>query len=196
MHRPLDRRIHLALIYGSTREGRLCDRVANWALSQIEGEGPFVVDVIDPLTLDLPKRHPRGETPTVRLLRERIGRADGFIVVTPEYNRGYPAPLKFLIDLVGAEWRGKPVAFVSYGGVSGGLRAIDQLRQVFNELHAATIRDVVCFAHAWSQFDETGQLLDATKAEQAMATMLAQLHWWATALRDARENVPYGTFAA
>jgi NAD(P)H-dependent FMN reductase len=196
MHQKLDRRINLALIYGSTREGRLCDKVAGWTLSQIEGEGPFTVDVVDPLMLDLPKRHPRGENPAVRILKERIGAADGFIVVTPEYNRGYPGPLKSLIDMVGAEWRGKPVAFVSYGGFSGGLRAVEQLRLVFSELHATTIRDSVAFANAWSRFDQTGQLLDADRPEQAMALMLAQLHWWASALREARESVPYGTFAA
>jgi NAD(P)H-dependent FMN reductase len=117
-------------------------------------------------------------------------------VVTPEYNRSFPAPLKALIDEVGPEWRGKPVAFVSYGGVSGGLRAVEQLRLVFAELHAATIRDGVCFANAWDQFDETGRLRDADRAERAMATMLGQLHWWASALRTARNTVPYGQFAA
>jgi len=65
-----------------------------------------------------------------------IGRA--FVVVTPEYNHGYPAPLKSLIDSVGREWQAKPVAFVSYGGVSGGLRAVEQLRQVFAKLHMVT----------------------------------------------------------
>jgi NAD(P)H-dependent FMN reductase len=116
--------------------------------------------------------------------------------VTPEYNRGYPAALKFLIDLVGEEWRGKPVGFVSYGGISGGLRAVEQLRLVFAELHAMTIRDGVCFANVWSSSTRRARLLDADRPEKAMATMLAQLHWWASALRHARNSVPYGQFAA
>jgi NAD(P)H-dependent FMN reductase len=196
MHRRIEPRIKLALIYGSTREGRLCDRVASWAAEQIEGEGPFDLDIIDPLLLGLPDRHPRTEHAAVQALRQRIDDADGFVIVTPEYNRGYPAALKFLIDLVGAEWRGKPVSFVSYGGFSGGLRAVEQLRLVFSELHATTIRDGVCFSNAWSLFDASGRLVDADRPEKAMATMLAQLHWWASALRHARNSVPYGQFAA
>jgi NAD(P)H-dependent FMN reductase len=111
--------------------------------------------------------------------------------VTPEYNHGYPASLKFLIDSVGAEWHGKPVAFVSYGGISGGLRAVEQLRQVFAELHTVTIRDAVSFAAAWEQFDGTGRLLEPERARRSMETLLARLHWWAVALRSAREAKPY-----
>lgn len=196
MHRKLDPKINLAVIYGSTREGRLCEKVASWTISQIEGDGPFAVEIVDPAMLGLPIGSLRKGEAAYHTLKERIGHADGFIVVTPEYNRGYPAPLKFLIDAIGQEWRGKPVAFVSYGGFSGGLRAVEQLRLVFAELHAATIRDGVAFANAWDQFDASGQLLSPDRAEKAMATMLAQLHWWASALRNARNSVPYGQFAA
>ena len=114
-------------------------------------------------------------------------------MVTPEYNHGYPAPLKELIDSVGAEWRGKPVAFVSYGGVSGGLRAVEQLRLVFAELHTVTMQHSVSFASAWEHFDGEGILREPERAQRSMATMLSQLHWWAVALRDARRAVPYLT---
>ena len=111
------------------------------------------------------------------------------------HNRSYPAPLKSLIDSVGAEWQAKPVAFVSYGGVSGGLRAVEQLRQVFAELHAMTIRDCVSFAAAWEHFDGTGALINPERSERAMATMLGRLRWWAAALRAARAAEPYETAA-
>jgi len=188
--------VRLALIPGSTREGRRGDAIVRWVCGQIAGEGPFLLDLLDIDELDLPARHPGGPHASVSALRARIADADAFLVVTPEYNRGYPAPLKQLIDLVGKEWRGKPVGFVSYGGISGGLRAVEQLRLVFAELHAATIRDGVAFANVWDQFDEAGVLRDADAAERAMATMLAQLHWWANTLRAGREAVPYGRFAA
>ena len=195
MHQKVDTRIRLALIYGSSREGRFCDKVAGWAISQIEGDGPFDLAVIDPGEIDLPPRHISSKHPAIEELRQIIDWADVFVVVTPEYNRGYPAILKFLIDAVGPEWRGKPVGFVSYGGISGGLRAVEQLRLVFGELHAAPIRDGVAFTDVWSRFGAEGQLLNADRTEQAMATMLAQLHWWASALRTARQKVPYGQFA-
>jgi NAD(P)H-dependent FMN reductase len=175
--------IKLGLIYGSTRPGRFCDRVAQWA-GQMAARGGFEVDAIDPA-------EPAPQSGCGRSLQERIGACDGFIVVTPEYNHGYPAPLKELIDSVGAEWHAKPVAFVSYGGVSGGLRAVEQLRALFTELHAVTIRDSVSFAGAQQQFDDAGTLTEPERAERSMARTLARLRWWATTLNFARATSPY-----
>src|ERR1700684_1074310 len=152
--------IKIGLIYGSTRTGRFCDRVAQWA-GQMAATAGFEVQAIDPAKI----------TDDTELQR-RIEDCDGFVVVTPEYNHGYPAPLKSLIDSSGAEWRAKPVAFVSYGGVSGGLRAVEQLRLVFAELHAVTIRDSVSFPGAWEQFDESGQLRNPERAQRGMKTLL------------------------
>lgn len=183
----VDGRIRVGLIYGSTRKGRFCDKVAGWAAEQIVANGDFVLDRIDPA-------HDGGGRQTATI-GEQIGEAEAFIVVTPEYNHGYPAPLKSLIDSVGAEWHAKPVAFVSYGGVSGGLRAVEQLRLVFAELHAVTIRDSVSFAGAWEQFDEDGKLLQPERPRRSMTAMLNRLHWWAVALRAARSAAPYATAA-
>jgi NAD(P)H-dependent FMN reductase len=178
-------KFNIGLIYGSTRPGRFCDTVAEWAAAEIEKSGRFSLERIDPA------RPAKGES-AGSALKERMADADAFVVVTPEYNHGYPAALKALIDSFGAEWHAKPVAFVSYGGISGGLRAVEQLRLVFAELHAVTIRDSVSFASAWEQFDGTGALRAPERFERSMATMLARLEWWAEALRKARTAVPYG----
>lgn len=177
----MDNRLRIALIYGSTREGRLCDTIIDWTASQLERLSDFRLDLIDPA-----EPGPLGE---------RLDSADGFIVVTPEYNHGYPAPLKALIDSAGGQWRAKPVGFVSYGGISGGSRAVEQLRQVFAELHAVTLRDSVAFINAWEQFEE-GTLREPARAERSMQRMFAHLHWWATALHRARAQSPYGEVAA
>ena len=179
----MNRIVQVGLIYGSIREGRFCDTVARWAAVEIERSGKFSLDVIDPAAVSLPS--------SLQSLRQRISTADAFVVVTPEYNHGYPAPLKALIDSVGSEWQAKPVAFVSYGGISGGLRAVEQLRQVFAELHTVTVRDSVSFASAWEQFDAAGTLLSPERPQRTMANALSQLHWWAIALRDARRAAPY-----
>ena len=86
--------------------------------------------------------------------------ADAFVVVVPEYNHGYPAALKYVIDSVQAHWQAKPVAFVAYGGHSGGVRAAEQLRQVFSGLHAVPVRDGVYFTQAWDRFDTGGRPRD------------------------------------
>jgi NAD(P)H-dependent FMN reductase len=184
--------LQLALILGSTREGRFGPVVAQWFVSQARPRDDMVLDVIDLADLDLPAVHPARRGPAVRAFAERIDRADAFVVVTPEYNHGYPASLKQAIDLARHEWQAKPVGFVSYGGMSGGLRAVEQLRQVFPELHAMTVRDTVSFHLAHSRFDESGQPREPAGCSAAAKTMLDQLTWWATALRTARAADSYG----
>src|SRR5690606_26433299 len=123
-------KIHLAVLMGSYREGRFCDTVTRWVVKQIERRSQFTVDVIDPLEVSLPRLEQK-PSPAVLAYRERIDKADAFVVVTPEYNHGYPAPLRPVIDHADEEWYAKPVALVSCGGISGGLRAVEQLRLVF-----------------------------------------------------------------
>jgi NAD(P)H-dependent FMN reductase len=183
--------IRIAMILSSTRPGRFCDTVAAWTGEAIRRAGGFELDVVDPLLVDLPVHHPREPHAGVRDLRARIGRADAAMVVTPEYNHGYPAALKHVVDLVGPEWRAKPVGFVSYGGLSGGIRAVEQLRGVFAELHAVTIRDAVAFPNASERFGTDGALIEPPRFERQAHVMLERLRWWATALRAARAVDPY-----
>ena len=107
--------------------------------------------------------------------------------MTPEYNHSYPASLKQAIDVLNAPWRRKPVAFVSYGGMSGGLRAVEHLRGVFAELHATTIRETVSLHRHPLLFDEAGDLIDPAGPAAAAKVMLDDLVWWAAALRTARD---------
>jgi NAD(P)H-dependent FMN reductase len=174
--------VKVGVIYGSIRPGRFCETVAHWTAAQIAARAGFAIEPVDPAG-------------PVNGLRERLAACDAFVVVTPEYNHGYPAPLKQLIDSFGEEWHAKPVAFVSYGGISGGLRAVEQLRQVFAEVHAVTIRDSVSFAGAWEQFDGSGALRNPERAERSMEAMLRRLRWWAAALSEARRASPYAQSA-
>lgn len=181
-----------AVIYGSTREGRFCDTVAAWVIHEIERRRGEQVDIIDPAgRVESPHASDASQS-----LEARLEAADGFIVVTPEYNHSYPAPLKALIDGYNHPWQAKPVGFVSYGGASGGLRAVEHLRTVFAELHAVGMRDGVSFPNVWEQFDADGEPINRDRAERGLATMLARLEWWASALRDARLAVDYAQVAA
>ena len=185
----------LAILYGSTRKGRLCDRVVNWVVRELANYPLIDLDIIDPLEFGLPVHHDK-EHPAVADLAERLSEADAFIVVTPEYNHSFTASLKFVLDLVYEPWQGKPVAFVSYGGISGGLRAVEQLRPVFAELHAVTVRDTVSFANPWGRFAEDGSLENPIEARQALVQMMARLNWWSAALKPARATRPYRSVAA
>lgn len=187
----MERRIRVAMIMGSDREGRFCDTVARWVAQKIEERPEYTLDIIDPLEVGLPNRLLQAQPQVVRDYRERIAKADAFVVVVPEYNHGYPAAIKNLIDHADEEWYAKPVAFVSYGGISGGLRAVEQLRLVFAELHAVTIRDTVSFHLARQRFDERGEPVDPVGAGNAMNILLDRLAWWAETLARGRERLPY-----
>ena len=183
--------LEVAVIVGSTREGRFGDVVARWFVDRARSRSDMVLDVIDLAETGLPAVMAATADAAVDDFARRIDEADAFVVVTPEYNHSYPASLKNAIDLAGPQWHAKPVGFVSYGGLAGGLRAVEHLRQVFAELHAATVRDTVSFHLAHRRFDGEGQPIEPAGCNAAAKSMLDQLAWWAHALRDARAERPY-----
>jgi NAD(P)H-dependent FMN reductase len=186
-------RLRVALIIGSTRQGRFAPTVAQWFADLAGRREDLAIDVVDLAEAQLPDTLTNTPGPKVETLSQRLSVAEAFVVVTPEYNHSFPAPLKNAIDWYSKEWRAKPIAFVSYGGLAGGLRAVEQLRLVFAELHAVTIRDTVSFHGVWSQFDAAGRLQNSDGSEKAAKAMLDQLAWWGMALREARIKHPYGT---
>lgn len=180
--------IKLAVIVASTRRGRFAPVVADWFTDRAKQREDLEVDVLDLADLGLPDTlNGFGEEPPpeVVAVSPRLADADAFVVVTPEYNHSFPASLKNAIDWHNEEWHGKPVGFVSYGGLSGGLRAVEQLRVVMAELNAMTIRNTVSLHDAWGRFDADGNCTDPA-ADTAAKALLDQLAWWGHALRDAK----------
>jgi NAD(P)H-dependent FMN reductase len=191
--------LSLTVITASTRQGRLGSAVADWFLAVAKDRPEFVVrgvDLVDyPLPLELPGPHGGplpDETERIRAaLRSAIVESDAFVIVTPEYNHSFPATLKNTIDWFYEEWAAKPVGFVSYGALSGGIRAVEQLRQVFAEVHALTVRENVAFQFAGKRFDVQGRLTDPEPSEASAGLLLGQIAWWGDALRTARGGRPY-----
>ncbi|MFE7547302.1 NADPH-dependent FMN reductase [Streptomyces gardneri] len=187
--------LSLALIVASDREGRFAPVITDWLRSRLAEREDFAVTVVDLAEIDLPTSLSRKPSPAVRAELAKVSpvlaAADAFVVLTPEYNHSFPASLKNLMDWHFTEWQAKPVGFVSYGGISGGLRAVEQLRQVFAELHAVTVRDTVSFHSAWGLFDDEGRHKDPAGAEGAVKVLLDQLAWWALALKEAKSTRPY-----
>lgn len=190
-----DERLRIAVIVGSTRQGRFAPTVAAWFLTEAARRAELDLDLVDlaasPLPLDLASSAPPEFGPTLAELSARLDAADAFVIVVPEYNHSYPAVLKTAIDWNYTQWQAKPIGFVSYGGRAGGIRAVEHLRQVFCEMHAVTIRDNVSFHGGASQFGADGRPHDAVDASGAVEVMLDQLTWWALALAEARAQRPY-----
>lgn len=187
--------VRTAVVIGSNRDGRFGPVIADWLLARLRDRVDLDSDVVDLADHHLPTALSADPAPEVAAelgkVTPKLAAADAFVVLTPEYNHSYPASLKSLIDWHYHEWRAKPVAFVSYGGISGGLRAVEHLRQVFAELHTVAIRDTVSFHNAGAHFDDDGNHRDPAAVDAAATAMLDQLVWWARALRTAKETQPY-----
>lgn len=172
----------IKIILGSTRAGRNGKKVADWFLKQakaVDSELEFeLLDLVDwPIPFfDNPVSPAMGGQPTGVVIdwAKKIAEADGYIIITPEYNHGYPAVLKNALDVIYKEWNYKPVSIVSYGAISGGIRAVEQLKQVVMELKMIPMHEEVNIHFVWAAFDENGnpteEILNA-KAEALVKTL-------------------------
>jgi NAD(P)H-dependent FMN reductase len=142
--------VRIALIIGTTRQDRFSEKVAAWVSARLQPTDDLDVELIDLREFALPffdgpapARFPREyRDPAIARFGEAIDRADGFVVLTAEYNHGYPGVLKNAMDHTFVEWRRKPISFVGWGNV-GGARAIEQLREVAVEFELAPLRHAV-----------------------------------------------------
>ncbi|MFH9608417.1 NADPH-dependent FMN reductase [Streptomyces sp. NPDC017448] len=180
--------LRVAVIIGSTREGRVGDAVGRWFMDRAQGRSELELAVLDLADFDFPLHHPGRATGQMTEFTGEIARAEAFVVITPEYNRSFPASLKQAIDFAYEEWQTKPVAFVSYGHGSAGLYAVEQLRSVFTELHTVTLRNGVALDFLQQPLEESPA---ATRHDRSVRVMLDQLDWWGRALREARAVHPY-----
>lgn len=140
----------LQVVIGSTRPGRVGLPVAEWFVGAAREHGGFEIEVIDLAEVGLPlldePNHPRFANYVhehTKAWSRTISRGDAFVFVHPEYNYGVNAALKNAIDYLNQEWIYKPIGFVSYGGVSGGLRAAQALKQTATALQMVPVKDTV-----------------------------------------------------
>ena len=182
----------IQIIIGSTRAGRAREPVAHWLAEVAGARGDLAAELVDLATMELPWL--ASSTPPASQRREagaqewadKVALADGFVLVTSEYNHGYCAPLKNALDLLFAEWARKPVAFLSYGGAAGGVRAVEQLRQVAIELDMVPLRRHVAIPGIFRRLGHDRRLIDPPVDEAQV--MLDDLVWWASMLADARRS--------
>lgn len=172
----------IQVILGSTRQGRSGDKVAAWVMKELAHIPGAEYELLDLRDYPLPffdEPVSPGSKPgeytheEAKRWSEKIKEGAGYILVTPEYNHGYPAVLKNALDYLYVEWNDKPVGFVSYGGAAAGARSVEQLTEVVRELHMIAVRDAVLIPLVWAAFDAEGALVGAEghiKCLKAMVT--------------------------
>lgn len=186
---PDPRAFHLPVLLGTPRQGRSSVHAARFVMAELAKRPGVTTELIDVLDFPTPPDD-AGEQAKNPVFAEKMARADGLVIVCPEYNHGYPGALKALLDTCLAEYIHKPAGVVGVSaGPFGGTRAIQDLLPVLRELGLVTIFWDVNFAHVRSVFAEDGTVKDPTWSRRT-GKFLGELLWMAAVLRHGREHVP------
>ena len=186
-----DNKLYIPILLGTNRRDRSSEQVAKWVFTKMQERDDIDPVYFDVRDFDLPQDHYGteigGDFPE---WRDAIVKADGLVLVTPEYNHGYPGVLKSVLDLLLKEYIHKAVAFVSVSaGPWGGTRVCEALLPVVRELGLAVTFTDLQFPSVRSKFDDAGDLLDPPY-EKRVKGFLDELAWMSRTLRWGRENVP------
>ena len=184
--------LSIPIVLGSIRAVRRSERPARLLHERALAAG-HASDLIDLRELDLPMHGSAAATdehPAIARLRGAIAAADAVVWLSPEYNHSFSTPIKNAVDFLGAQLHRKPMGVCGLsGGQMGGVRAVEQLKAVLIELQAVPIRESVYFSDAGAIFDPDGRLVRA-EFERRIDYMLAELAWYARALRWGRRSLP------
>src|SRR5215510_11445308 len=183
------RPLFIPVILGTTRKGRASENIAKFVFGEVQKREGVETELIDIRDLRFPIDD-AGEQIKDAKFSETCNHADGFVIVTPEYNHGYPGLLKHVLDTNLKEYIHKAVGIcgVSAGGF-GGTRVIQNLLPVMRELGLVTIFWDGNFSNVQNLFDTTGRLVDPAYLKRT-DKFLKELVWMAKVLRYGRENVP------
>ena len=183
------RPLFIPVILGTARKGRASENVARFVLREVQKREGVETELIDIRELKF-AIDDAGEALKDAAFSEQMMRADGFVIVSPEYNHGYPGLLKHVLDTNLKEYIHKAVGIcgVSAGGF-GGTRVIQGLLPVLRELGLVTIFWDGNFSGAQTLFDESGEIKDRRIHEKRIDKFLGELIWMSRVLRHGRENI-------
>lgn len=174
---------HIAIIAASVRTGRVSNRVALFFQKYIEARKVATTEILDLLQYQFPvfdERLKYQKNPSAAVLdfASRIKNADGVIIVTPEYNGGYPAAIKNVVDLLYDEWHRKPVAISTVSdGNFGGTQVITSLQFSLWKIRAWTVPAMFPVPNAQKTFDETGTPAEPAAIEKRANNFINELLW-------------------
>jgi NAD(P)H-dependent FMN reductase len=183
----------LKVIVASTRPGRVGRTVGDWIVQLAAEHGGFDVEMLDLVEVGLPfhdePAHPATgvyEHDHTKRWSATIDSADAFVFVMPEYNYGYNAALKNAIDFVYREWHYKPVGLLSYGGVAGGVRAAQMIKQIVTTLKMVPLFEAVTIHGVRNYVGDDGEFRGDEGHVRSATAMLNELVRWSDALRPMR----------
>jgi NAD(P)H-dependent FMN reductase len=183
----------IAIIIGSTRPNRNGLAVGQWVFDIAKRRADASFELIDLQEVGLPLLDEGTPASQDKYTHQhtkdwaaQIAPFDGFVFVTPEYNHGTSGALKNAIDFLYKEWNNKSAGFVSYGS-TGGVRAVEHLRQVMAELQVADVREQVALS-LFTDFEHFSVFKPAAMHEQKVGAMLDQVISWGNALKSIREK--------
>src|SRR5881392_2695365 len=184
----MERPLFIPVILGTARRGRRSEHAARFVFEQTKRRADIETELIDVCELPM-KLDDAGEQMKDPKFSATIQRCDALIIVTPEYNHGYPGLLKHALDMNLKEYIHKVVGICGVSaGAFGGARVIEQLLPVMRELGLVAIFEDVNFGKVGTLFDERGNLLDESYVRR-VDKFLDELIWMARVLRHGRENI-------
>jgi NAD(P)H-dependent FMN reductase len=187
-------KLKLHTIICSTRPGRIGPSIAKWFHDLAVQHEKFEAVLVDLAEFNLPvydePEHPIRQNyqhEHTKKWAASVNAADAYVFVTPEYNYGPPPSLLNALDYVYKEWNYKPAALVSYGGISGGLRAVQMEKLTLTTLKMMPILEAVVIQNAAGHFDDNDNFLPSDVHKTSGISLLDELHRWAEALKTIRK---------
>jgi NAD(P)H-dependent FMN reductase len=187
--------LKLHTIICSTRPGRIGPPIAAWFHELALQHGKFEALLIDLADFNLPvydePEHPARQNyqhEHTKRWAASVNGADAYVFVTPEYNYGPPPSLLNALDYVYKEWNYKPAGIVSYGGVSGGIRAAQMEKLTLTTLKMMPMFEAVTVQNVSSHFDDNENFLPSDQHRNSGISLLNELHKWAEALKTMRQS--------
>jgi NAD(P)H-dependent FMN reductase len=166
--------LNIPVLYGSMRDGRKSEPAAKLIHAELEKRG-----VISPYVTPEKFRSMKSlERAAPEEWKKIMTEADALVIVSPEYNHGYPGPLKEMLDSLYEEYARKPVGICGASGFLGGGRMVEQLREVVVELHMVPIREAIYIPMVWDAFNADGSPKDPKMTER-WDGFFKELFWYA-----------------
>lgn len=186
---------NLKIITSTVRPGRKGPVVAAWITELAKQNANFNVELLDLAEINLPMmnepNHPvlkKYEHEHTKWWSAKIDEADAFIFVTAEYDYNYPAPLRNALEYLSQEWGYKPAGIVSYGGVSGGTRASNNLKADLSTFKVVPLVEAVNFPFFQQYINDQNEFEANETSHKAADNMLKQLVRWTKGLKSIKED--------